>query len=271
MRKLDVNSRWVVVTGASSGLGREIARDLARRHRANPILVARREDRLLELQCELEREYGVQSRVIVADLSKQQDVDRVFSASTQAQEVQAVVLNAGVTHFGFHNELAWDDLEAMIDTNVKSAVRLIHHFVPYMVDKDHGGAIMLITSMTGLIPVPFQTAYSSTKAFLTTFGLGLNHELADRNLSITTVAPGGIATEMSENTGLGAHFGDSIQIQPADFVARESVDAMLQRRYLHVPGRFNRLQLLLPRLFPRRLVGQVVASAYQRALTGRPR
>jgi short-subunit dehydrogenase len=119
--------------------------------------------------------------------------------------------------------------------------------------------------------LPFQTAYSSTKAFLTTFGLGLHHALAGRNISITTFAPGGIATEMTENTGLAAHFGDSFQIQAADYVAREAVDALVQRRYLHVPGHLNRLQLLLPRFFPRHLVGRVLASTYQKALAGRVR
>jgi short-subunit dehydrogenase len=119
--------------------------------------------------------------------------------------------------------------------------------------------------------VPFQTAYSGTKAFLCTFGMGLHHELAGKNISITTFAPGGIATEMTEASGLAAHFGGGPQIAAADFVAREAVDSLVQRRYLYVPGHFNRLQLFLPRLLPRRLVGSVVASAYQKALQSRPR
>jgi uncharacterized protein len=271
MRRLQLSSRWVVVTGASSGLGREIARDLAQRQHANVILVARRRERLDELKAELEAAHGVQARVIVADLSRREDVDRVFSESSAGGDVQAVVLNAAVTHFGHHAELSWEDFERMLDTNVKSAVRLVQHFVPYLLAKPAGpaGAIMLVTSMAGLIPVPFQTAYSSTKAFLTTFGLGLHHELAGRNISITTFAPGGIATEMTERAGLSQYFGDSLQIQSAQFVARAAVDSLVQRRYLYVPGRFNRLQLFLPRLIPRRLVGRAVASAYRKALSER--
>jgi short-subunit dehydrogenase len=271
MRKLELKGRWVVVTGASSGLGREIARDLAKRHSANLILVARRRERLEELSLELQSQYGVQARVIVADLSRLEDVDRVFTESTGACEVQAVILNAGITHFGHHHELSWQEFETMLDTNVKSAVRLTHHFVPYLLDKNQGGALMLVTSLTGLQLVPFQTAYSSTKAFLCTFGMGLHHELAGKNISITTLAPGGIATEMSESNGLAAHFGSSGQIQPADFVAREAVDSLVKRRYLYVPGQLNRLQLFLPRLLPRRLVGQVVAGTFQKALQTRPK
>jgi len=271
MRNLQLRDRWVVVTGASSGLGREIARDLAQRQHANLILVARRRERLDSLKAELEQSYGVQARVISANLALREDVDRVFTESTAEHDVQAVILNAGITHFGHHHDLAWEEFENMLDTNVKSAVRLTHHFVPYLLGKDQGGAIMLVTSLAGLQPVPYQTAYSSTKAFLTTFGLGLHHELAGKNISITTFAPGGIATEMTESNGLAAHFGGGLQIAAAGVVAREAVDSLVQRRYLHVPGHFNRLQLFLPRLLPRRLVGSVVASTYQKVLQGRPR
>jgi short-subunit dehydrogenase len=211
----------------------------------------------------------VQARVIPADLSRREDVDRVFTEATGSCDVQAVVLNAGITHFGRHHDLTWEEFETMLDTNVKSAVRFAHHFVPYLLGKDQGGAMMLVTSMAGLQLVPYQTAYSSTKAFLTSFGLGLHHELAGKNISITTFAPGGIATEMTESNGLAAHFGSGLQIQAAEFVAREAINALVQRRYLYVPGQFNRLQLFLPRFLPRRLVGRVVASTFQKALLAR--
>lgn len=269
MRNLELNGRWVLVTGASSGLGREMARDLAKRHSANLILVARRRERLEELKAELEKQYGVQARVITANLAQREDVDRVFTEATGSCDVQAVVLNAGITHFGQHHDLTWEEFENMLDTNVKSAVRFVHHFIPYLLGKNQGGALMLVTSMAGLQPAPYQTAYSSTKAFLTSFGLGLHHELAGKNISITTFAPGGIATEMTESNGLASHFGRSLQMQAAEFVAREAVNALVQRRYLHVPGQFNRFQLFLPRLLPRRLVGRVVASAFQKALQAR--
>ena len=100
----------------------------------------------------------------------------------------------------------------------------------------------------------------------TTFGQCLHQELAGKDISITTFAPGGIATEMTDRAGLSEHFGDSLQMMPADRCARAAVAALVTRRYLRVPGLFNRFQLFLPRLFPRRLVGSVVASAYRKAL-----
>lgn len=269
MPAMDMKGRWVLVTGASSGLGREIAKDLAARHGANVVLVARREDRLQALRQELEGQAGVQARVVAADLADGEAVDRVFREATSGCDVYGVVLNAGITHFGHHRDLPWERFEALLHTNVTSTVRLVSHFVPYLIERDQGGGLMLVTSMTGLVPTPYQTAYSASKAFLTTFGQGLYHELADENVSLTTFAPGGITTEMTLGNGLHDAFGDSLQMMDAAVCARAAVDAMMARRYLAVPGLFNRLQLLLPRLFPRKLVGTVVAQAYKKAIASR--
>lgn len=273
MRKMQLKGRWVLVTGASAGLGVEIARDLASRHGANLLLVARRLERLDSLAAELASRHGVEARTLRADLSDLSDVDRVFHEGTEGTPIHAVVLNAGVTHFGPHDELPWERFETLLSTNVTSSVRLVSHFVPYLLAQGHaereGGGIMLVTSMAGLVPVPYQTAYSASKAFLTAFGEGMHHELADKNVSLTTFAPGGIKTEMTETTGLDAAFGNSPQIMAADVCAKAAVDAMVARRYLAVPGLFNQLQLFLPRLSPRKLTTGVVANAYRRALRHR--
>ena len=270
MARMNLKGRWALVTGASSGLGREIARDLALRHGANVVLVARRAERLKELQKELVQR-GTKAEVLVADLSKPEDVDRIFHEGVTDKDMYAVILNAGITHFGDHRDMPWEYFEAMLATNVTSTVRLAGHFVPYLAERNQGGGLMLVTSMTGLIPTPYQAAYSATKAFLTSFGQALHHEVSSDNVSLTTFAPGGILTEFGANNGLNDHFGDSIQMMPADVCARMGVDAMVSRRYLAVPGKFNQLQLLLGQVFPRKLVGTVLAQAYRKALSTRER
>ncbi|HMY82666.1 MAG TPA: SDR family NAD(P)-dependent oxidoreductase, partial [Agitococcus sp.] len=114
MKDMQFTHKWVLVTGASSGLGLEMATQLAEQHQANLILVARREAQLLALKQRLEQSSGIQCHVIAADLSLADDVERVYQQATQLADIYGVILNAGVTHFGEHHELAWPDFEKML-------------------------------------------------------------------------------------------------------------------------------------------------------------
>jgi short-subunit dehydrogenase len=253
----------VLVTGASSGLGKSMATILARDHGANIIAVARRKDRLDALRSELEADAKVEVDTIAADLSKLDDTDRTIEHATKARPLYGAVLNAGVTHFGNYHELGWAQFEAMLHTNVSSTVRMTTALLPYLERNAPGGGIMLVSSMAGLNPLPYQSAYSGTKAFVIHFGCALSHELHDKDLSITVYAPGGIDTEMTA--------GEAFQplrrwLMSADAAAREGVEAFRRRRYLHIPGATNKLGAVLFRLLPQRIVTSQVAASYRRAL-----
>jgi short-subunit dehydrogenase len=265
MQAMDFTGRWVLVTGASSGLGREMARTLAYQHHANVILVARRGARLRELSLELKAKAGVQARVIEADLSCEGSADRVYAEAITYGEVYGVILNAGVTYFGEHRELSWSAFQTMLSTNVTSTVRLTSLFAPYLVERGNHGGILLITSMAGLIPVPYQSAYSGTKAFLVHFGRGLWHELRDLPVSITTFVPGGIATELMETSRLSTYFRSRTMIMSAEACARLALGAFAERRYMYVPGFLNRLGAILSSLVPR-IFSLAMGAQFKKAL-----
>ena len=262
---LQFNKRRVLVTGASSGLGAEMARQLARDQGADLILVARRQDRLAALQQELESRYGVQCQIITADLSKPADVDRIFAESTAQGEVYAVILNAGVTHFGRHDDLSWDAFQTLLATNVTSVVRLVNLFVPYLQEQGRGGGLLLVSSMAGLLPVPYQSAYAGSKGFVTQFGQSLQQELRGRPVSLTVFCPGGIATEMTAGSGLD-YFNATPLVQSAQACAALALKAFARRESLPVPGLLNNLQLLGARLLPRHWLARIAANAYRKAL-----
>src|SRR5436309_916102 len=111
MRALEFSGKWVLVTGASSGLGWEMAQQLAREQRANLVVVARRQENLQKLKTEREREAGVKVDVITADLSRIYEAERVVRESLERHEIVAAILNAGLTYFGNHRELEWNKLE----------------------------------------------------------------------------------------------------------------------------------------------------------------
>lgn len=258
---MNLKGQWVWITGASSGLGLELATQLARRG-ANLIVTARRLDRLEALAKELSAKHGIEARALAADMSKPGDVERVIS-EVKKTPIAAAVLNAAVTHFGHHHELEWSACEAMINTNVVATTRVTSELIRHY--RATGGSlrIMLVTSMTGLIPVPFQSAYSGTKAFLTAFGTALAHELKGSPISLTVFAPGGIATEMTAGDKFGSLRG---WLAPVASVAAEAVSALEARPPLWVQGFSNRMGLFLARLVPRNLFLGTLARTYRKAL-----
>lgn len=257
---MNLKGQWVWVTGASSGLGLELARQLAAQG-ANLALTARRAERLEALRTELLARQ-VEVKVLPGDTGKHGDIDRLMGEVKQLP-LSAVVLNAGTTHFGHHHELGWSDFEAMLQLNVVGTARITTELVEHFRQKKAEARIMLVTSMAGLYPVPYQSAYSGTKAFLTAFGTALAHELEGTGVSVTVFAPGGIATEMTAGERFGPLRG---WLAPADAVAKEALDALRARPPLHVQGFLNRLGNIAFRLLPRRFVMGQVARQYRKAL-----
>jgi uncharacterized protein len=261
MNSMELRGRWVLVTGASSGLGREMAKILAVTHGANLLISARREDRLLELKTELEKSAGVKIDVCVADLSKLEDVDRLIETATKGRALYGAVLNAGITHFGPYADLSWESFRTMLDTNVIATVRMSTALLPAL--EAQGGGLMIVSSMAGIHPVPFQTHYSGTKAFLVHYGVGLWHELVGRNVSVTVYAPSGVVSEMTA----GESFTPLRRwLMPVEQAAREGVDAFRERKYLHISGFVNRVGSVFARILPQRFSTGLVAAQYRSAL-----
>lgn len=261
MNPMELRGRWVLVTGASSGLGREMAKILAVKYGAHLLLVARREDRLNEVKRELEQSGGVKVDICVADLAKLEDVDRVIETATQGRALFGAILNAGVTHFGPYSQLSWEGFRNMLDTNVTATVRMATALVPAL--EAQGGGLMIVSSMAGIHPVPFQTHYSGTKAFLVHFGIGLWHELAGRNVSVTTYAPSGVVSEMTAGESFNAL---RRWLMPVEQAAAEGVEAFRNRKYLHISGLTNRVGSAFARMLPQRFATSLVAAQYRNAL-----
>jgi uncharacterized protein len=257
---MNLKGQWVWVTGASSGLGLELCKQLAKLG-AHLVITARRADRLEALALEL-RALGVEVKVLPADMSRGEDVERIIEVA-KTIPLAAVVLNAGVTHFGHHHELEWATFEAMLRTNVISTTRVTSELVKHFQTTGANVRFVIVTSMAGLMPVPYQAAYSGTKAFLTAFGTALAHELRGSPISVTVFAPGGIATEMTSGDRFETLRG---WLAPVDSVAREALAALKGRQALYVQGFLNRLGLFSFRFLPRNLVMWQLSIQYRKAL-----
>jgi len=263
MSKLQLTDKWVLVTGASSGLGQEMAKQLATKYRVNLIIAARRKDKLDQLKAELESSAGVKIKVIVADLSVHADVVNMLDESLADGKLYGAILNAGVTFFGRNADLPWEQAQSIIQTNVNSVVymtsRLVNHFEKAKTE----GGVMIVSSMAAFFPVPYQAIYSATKAFIMAFANALSVEIKNPALSLTVYAPGGIATEMTE----GKNFNDlKGWLMPVQQAATEGLNAFISRKHVHIPGFLNRVGNVFMGFMPRKFITKNMGKVYYKAL-----
>lgn len=233
---------WAIVTGASSGLGVEFAKCLAQ-HRLNIVLVARREDRLRRRASELEQEYSIQTRVVAADLSRD-DFLELLREATADIEVGLLINNAG---FATSGNLLDNDLDselAMLHVNCRAPLMLAHEFGRKMRARGKGG-IIFVASTVAFSGTPAWSIYAATKAFDLTLGDGMARELRRDGVSVLTVCPGPMQTEFWDVAG-----GKPLLALRPERVARAALK-ILGRRSTTVIGLTNKLIVLSTRFAPR--------------------
>jgi short-subunit dehydrogenase len=266
VRPLVFKERWVLVTGASSGLGAALAKEFAGRG-ANLLLVARRQQQLEELAAEVERLHHVKADVLALDLSSADAAARLFSLATAERQIYAFVSNAAAYHFGELSSLDESTAEAMMQLNALTPIRLLRRFLPYLDARGAGGALV-VTSTGAVMPTPFQATYGASKAMLHSFVQSLQYERGGEAaaLPLCLCCPGGMPTELLTSSPVNERLKEQFWIQrmmlePA-VVAREAVDALAARRLLHIPGKLNRVMVTLSRLLPTHTLGKGARRVY---------
>jgi hypothetical protein len=182
-----------LITGASSGIGKELARIHASRG-GDMVIVARREKELKELKNELEANYKVKVKVIAKDLSKPEAASEIYQAVISDNiRVEYLINNAGFGGHGAFHERKWTNNEAMINVNIMSLTALTRMFLPDMV-RTNSGKILNVSSTAGFIPGPFQAVYNATKAYVNSFSQAIAEELRDTNITVTALCPSATET-----------------------------------------------------------------------------
>lgn len=261
MQKL--TNKWVLVTGASSGLGYELAYQLAVKHHAHLIIVARREKNLLALKSKIQSTSNTEVDCVTADLMIEEDRMKVVNYCLEKTGFYGVILNAGMTYFGEHLDMHEDNFQKIIDLNIISTVKMTNQFVKHFEKTNDEGKLMVVSSLAAFYPTPYQAVYSGSKAFVSNFINALSHEVKNPNLSLTVFSPGGIKTEMTDN----AKFKKLDKwLMPADKVAKAGIDAFLSGKYNHIPGLSNQLSQVLSKFIPKKLLSSILAKQYKDSL-----
>jgi short-subunit dehydrogenase len=243
---------WALVTGASSGIGLEIARELAR-HRCRVVLLARSRSALDALKEHLVKEHQADVHVLVCDLSLSSSTRVVFdeiNKLTDGYGLDILVNNAG---FATTQEFIDTDLrrqEEMMQLNMVSSTVLTRLFLPQMVSRGRG-RIMNIASIVGFLPVPSWSVYSATKAFLLTFSDALHFELRRTGVTVTCCAPGPTDSNFFQVGGCESSVTRRCcVVHRASYVAQQAVHAMIRGERMMIPG-INYVLTRGPKFVPR--------------------
>lgn len=247
----------VLITGASSGIGLELAKLFAADGNSL-VLVARREELLNKIAGELSSEFGVEVEVIAKDLSIEKSSEDIFE-KLKDRDIDIVVNNAGFGAVGPFSDLDYERQIDMVKLNITALTSLTRLFIPRMVERNSGG-ILNVGSLAGFQPGPYATIYYATKAFVLSFTEGLKEELKNSDIKITCLAPGPTNTEFGEVSGLDRSFLFKFGTMSAWEVANSGYEGFKNGDTVVIPGFSNKLLPLLVRLSPRFLVRSITAK-----------
>ncbi len=249
-----------LITGASSGIGREFARYHAARG-GDLVITARREAELEALKDEIENRHDVTVHVIALDLGASGGAEALIErVDALGVDIDVLINNAGFGGQGMFIERDIASDLAMIDLNVRALVTLSHHFGSKMLARGQG-KMLQVSSTASYVPGPFQATYYATKAFVSSFSQAIDQEMRDRGVTSTALEPGLVETEFVATAGLEGTNISQVNGASPQSVAKYGYDAMLagRLRAVNEPSRRIQLQWLVP-LLPYRMVLRMIES-----------
>jgi len=258
----------VLLTGASSGIGRELAEIFARQG-WDLVIVARRREQLNEIADRCRAQHGTTVRCIARDLTEPNAAQDLYDEITHSgAPIEVLVNNAGVAESGAFAEIPLDSHERLVQLNVAVPTSLARLFVPPMLRRRRG-RVLNVASIASFQPVPSLASYAASKAYVLSLSEALGEELRGTGVTVTALCPGLTRTEMVDRAQRESPAGDWLPeflIGDARGVAQEGYDACMKGRALVAPGLPNALGTTLVRMYPRWLVRRVGGLIGRRTL-----
>ena len=244
-----------LITGASSGIGLDLARLFAR-DQYDLFLVARSEERLREIAAELEREHKITATVIAADLTRPEAPDTIIAATHDA-EIDVLVNNAGIGFQGRFDQLDTRRQLDVIQVNLVALTHLTRLVLPRMLTR-HSGRILNIGSTAGFQPGPRMAVYYATKAYVLSFSEAIAEELAATGVTVTLLCPGPTSTGFAETADMTkSRLFTVMRPMKSTTVARKGYEAMQRGQRLVIPGWLNKITAQATRITPRKMVVKI--------------
>lgn len=260
----NLKGKTALVTGASSGIGKAFAIELAKKG-VHLIITARSENKLQQLADEIRSEYNVEVQVIPGDLSLKDTPELIFKTVTEkGWEPDILVNNAGFGKWSGFLDTGRETYDEMLMLNINALVKLTHLFIPAML-KNKAGGVINIASTGAFQPCPYIAVYCASKAFVLSFSEALYGEYHQKGVTVTVVCPGNTATGFQETAGADTSGMPSDTPQK---VAIEGVEAFMKGKNYKINGVSNYLQSFLPRILPRKTVIGIVGNMMRGRVKG---
>ncbi|AUX09492.1 short-chain dehydrogenase/reductase SDR [Halalkaliarchaeum desulfuricum] len=262
MAETDTQSRTALVTGASSGIGWELA-DVAAGDGYDVVLTARREERLRELADKLEKKHGVRTTVISQDLAVQNAAETLFeSVQDEGLEIHTLVNNAGIPNYGDFLETDREAEQGMMQLNTVTLTELTKLFGREMSTRGDG-AILNTASLAALYPIPKKAVYAATKSYVLSFSRAVAHELEDEGITVTALCPGVVETEYADRGNVDdSNTMDGITNDPRT-VAKAGWDGLQNGERIVFPSTFATYGAQAVRILPRKMITKLGESTVE--------
>lgn len=261
--------KHTVITGASSGLGKAFAYEFA--HRGHHlILVSLANENLSELAHEITQKFAIKIAIYEADLSERNAIENFTDWLRKHQfEIEILVNNAGIGGSKNFNETDTDQLDRIIQLNVRGTALLTRSLLP-MLMQNSTSYILNVSSIAAFSPLPYKMVYPATKAFIYSFSLGLRSELRKSGVKVTVVNPGAMPTnhDIQARINKQGWIGKIASTKP-EYVAKRAIDGVFAGKTIVIPGFVNRINYLAFKFMPWWLIEPLVSRIIRRELTAK--
>lgn len=256
---MTIQGKWSLITGTSSGIGEQFARQLAKQG-SNLVLVARSKSKLESLASELRKKYGIKAEVITMDLAKEGAPSEIYQQCRILKvDIELLINNAGFATHGLFEEVSGERQHEEVMLNVAAVVDMTHLFLPDMLRRS-SGTVINVASTAGFQPLPYMAVYGATKAFVLSFTQALYWENRDRGIKFFALCPG--STDTSFFNVVGAEEASVGKKDTPERVVEVALRALKEGKMYVVPGMQNYIGAQLGRFITRkqglRLVGSML-------------
>ncbi|MDT0645083.1 SDR family NAD(P)-dependent oxidoreductase [Zunongwangia sp. F260] len=261
---METYNKLTVITGASQGLGYAFARSCAMRKR-DLILVSLPNENLETTARSLQEEYKIKVLYFETDLTKINRINELVK-NLAPYKINMLINNAGMGGTKKFKEASVDYIQNIISLNIQSLVLLTHQLLPFFC-KNQQNYILNVASLAAFSPMPYKTVYPASKSFVLSFSMGLSREVKDLNIHVAVTCPGGLATNSEVSKRINSHKGiiQKSILTPKE-VAEISINRLLKKKFVIIPGKINKLSVIFQKLVPVQTQMNVIGNKLQKEI-----